>query len=640
MKSFFAFRLRRAAIVALLLSVSLAHGQSSDWILRNRRPGGFLWSIASRQVWASFGTLVAVGTQGRILSSTDGVVWNARPSGVTDWLVGVTFGGGRFIAVGDNGRILSSPDGVTWTIVPNVPTTARLNNVLYANDRFVAVGEGGTALVSTDGGTTWQVGSTGATGWLRGLAHLVTRSYLYAPYGGGTAGLGAIRGVGENAFVACGQGGKIIVSVDGVTWNEMRSGTTEDLEAVTGTYARGLYGVQGMNHAVAIGSSGVVRRYDAEIAYYYGNYMTGYNGPPPTLPAYADWTSGSLGVTSDVRLRGLGRKASSDYTAPILLASGERGVVLLEDRQENTGVEQNLVAAIYHGDKFYVVGEDEVILQQAASVFPARLGNLAARGPAGASRCTMIGGVAITGDAPKRVLVRGVGPTLGTFNVSGAMPQPTLVGYDATGHMVGTNSGWADDATVASAALSTGAFTLPAGSRDAALLLTLTPGNYTFHLNPAPGSAGGVALFEAYDADAPSATGPRLANISTRGFLGRDSETLIGGFVISGTSRNNVLVRGIGPTLRNYGVTDAAAECEIAVYRNAQLIASNDDWGANANATQLTLLFTQVGAFELASDSKDAALLLSNLTPGNYTVILTAAVSTTGSGMIEIYELP
>ena len=158
------------------LACATAQAQSGGWVLRHQRAGGFLWSIASD------GTrLVTVGTEGRVLTSTDGVVWNARTSGVTDWLVGVTFGAGRFIAVGDNGRILSSANGEIWSVVSGVPTTARLNNVFYADNRFVAVGEAGTALVSTDNGTTWRVGSTGLSGWLRGLTHLVTR-YLREPF--------------------------------------------------------------------------------------------------------------------------------------------------------------------------------------------------------------------------------------------------------------------------------------------------------------------------------------------------------------------------------------------------------------------------------------------------------------------------
>ena len=86
--------------------------------------------------------------------------------------------------------------------------------------------------------------------------------------------------------------------------------------------------------------------------------------------------------------------------------------------------------------------------------------------------------------------------------------------------------------------------------------------------------------------------------------------------------------------------TDAVADCAITVYRGSQVIATNDDWGASTNATQLGFAFTQVGAFGLDDASKDAALILSNLTPGAYTVVLTPKAGANGRGMIEIYELP
>ena len=630
------------ALLFLALAVC-ASAQTSRFVVRNQRAGGFLWSIAS-----SGTRMVTVGTGGRILVSDDGVIWSVRPSGVTDWLVGVTYGAGRFIAVGDNGRILTSATGDTWTIVANVPTTARLNNVLFADYPnvltpvpVVAVGEAGTALVSNDAGATWRAGTTGATGWLRGLSYLVTRSYLFSPNGGGTAGLSSIRGVGESAFVACGQGGKIIASVDGLTWTALNSGTTEDLEALTGTYSTAPIYVYGLNHAVAIGSNGVVRAYDAPNTYFSGQFLIGYNGPPPTLPNFAAWSAGSLGAASDVRLRGLARNAvDGNNRTPILLASGERGVVLMEGATLPSGVAQNLVASVYHRNKFYVVGEDETILQQADSVYLSTLGNLSTRGAAGGTRGIMIGGLVIGGTTPKRVLARAVGPGLGAFGIGGFMPQPTLGAYDANGRNFANNSGWADDSAIVAAAQTAGAFAFQPGSKDAALVLTLTPGNYTFFVQPVAGSPAGVVLFEAYDADAPSNTAPRLLNISTGGFVGSDTDTLISGFVISGTSRGNVLIRGIGPTLRSFGVTDAVADCAISVYRGSQVIASNDDWGANANATQLSFTFTQVGAFGLDDTSKDAALILSNLTPGAYTVVLTPKAGASGRGMIEIYELP
>lgn len=260
--------------------------QTGNWTVRNVRGTGFLWAIA-----ASGTRLVAVGTEGRIVTSDDGITWVARNSGVTDWLVGVTYGSNRFVAVGDNGRILTSPDGTTWTTVSGVPTTARLNNVIYAGQRVVAVGEQGAVVVSNSGGTTWQNGTTGVSGGLRGLTFLTTRSYLFAPFGGGTSGLSSIRSVSEAAFVASGQGGAMITSVDGLAWQPTPNGTTDDLEALVSVRGQGGYGISVPTAAIAIGASGAARSYQAPTTYFTGIFFIGYTGTPPTLPGFAAWTS-------------------------------------------------------------------------------------------------------------------------------------------------------------------------------------------------------------------------------------------------------------------------------------------------------------------------------------------------------------
>jgi hypothetical protein len=97
---------------------------------------------------------------------------------------------------------------------------------------------------------------------------------------------------------------------------------------------------------------------------------------------------------------------------------------------------------------------------------------------------------------------------------------------------------------------------------------------------------------------------------------------------------------GVGPTLRNFGVTDAVADCTIDVYRDSYRMTGNDGWDANLNAPQLSFLFSQVGVFGLDEGSKDAVLLLTSVYPGTYTVVLSAKGGATGRGLIELYELP
>ena len=109
-----------------------------------------------------------------------------------------------------------------------------------------------------------------------------------------------------------------------------------------------------------------------------------------------------------------------------------------------------------------------------------------------------------------------------------------------------------------------------------------------------------------------------------------------GRLVIDGVTPATVLIRGIGPTLATYGVTGSLADPQLTLFRNGALIAANDDWGGDAT---LTATFAQVGAFTLAADSRDAALI-ATLPPGAYTAQVAGADGTTGVALVEVYLVP
>lgn len=132
----------------------------------------------------------------------------------------------------------------------------------------------------------------------------------------------------------------------------------------------------------------------------------------------------------------------------------------------------------------------------------ARLINLSARGVAGSGDATLIGGFSITGTGPRKLLIRGIGPTLGTFGVTGTLPDPqlTIIRQSDSAVLAG-NGDWGSVSTspdVATAVDATGAFPLPDGSKDAALLITLDPGQYSAHVT-APAGQTGVAMVEVYE---------------------------------------------------------------------------------------------------------------------------------------------
>lgn len=134
-----------------------------------------------------------------------------------------------------------------------------------------------------------------------------------------------------------------------------------------------------------------------------------------------------------------------------------------------------------------------------AALPPPRFVNVSARGVTGSGGGKLIAGFTVNGQAPMRVLIRGVGPTLARFEVSGALSDPSLTLYRQSA-IVGTNDGWGtgDIAALTAAATAVGAFALPDKSADAALLLTLEPGSYTAQLSSRQGATG-VALIELYE---------------------------------------------------------------------------------------------------------------------------------------------
>ena len=108
-------------------------------------------------------------------------------------------------------------------------------------------------------------------------------------------------------------------------------------------------------------------------------------------------------------------------------------------------------------------------------------------------------GFVILGDSPLKVLVRAVGPGLAQFGVGGFMADPKLALFSGQ-TAIGSNDDWGVNGTnqLSTAFTAVGAFGLPAGSKDAALLATLQPGNYSAQVVVSTGD-GGVALVEVYE---------------------------------------------------------------------------------------------------------------------------------------------
>ncbi len=264
----------------------------------------------------------------------------------------------------------------------------------------------------------------------------------------------------------------------------------------------------------------------------------------------------------------------------------------------------------------------------------ARLANLSTRISLGAGR-PLIAGFVISGPASQRVLVRGIGPGLAAFGLSGLLPDPVLTVFDSAGRPVAGNDNFDPVDTPAGVVAGVGAFPLNF-AQEAVLAAILPPGAYTAQLGEAA-NRDGLGLLEVYRADdAPS----RLVNLSSRGFVGAGSSLAIAGLAIEGESPCQYLVRAVGPTLQDFDVGDALADPVLTIASaTGEVLFTNDDWGTGANAAETPAAAARLGAFALRAGSRDAALLVS-LAPGNYTAVTRGAGDTTGTALLEVYEVP
>jgi hypothetical protein len=268
-----------------------------------------------------------------------------------------------------------------------------------------------------------------------------------------------------------------------------------------------------------------------------------------------------------------------------------------------------------------------------------RLTNISTRGRVDGTAEIMIPGIVVKGSGALSTLFRGVGPTLGEFNVQGFIPDPRLEVVGASGTLE-TNDNWGDAPNVGdmiAATANVGAFELVADSKDAAVLRDVVAGSYTAKVTGVDGTAG-ITLVEVYE-DAEPTTPARLINISNRGAVGIGSSVMIPGFVISGDAARAVLIRGVGPTLADYGVTEYLENPRLVLYQGTKIINTNDDWQDAPNANEIEIATGAVGAFSLRDGGKDAALL-TVLPPGRYTAVAQDANDGVGTALVEVYLVP
>lgn len=256
------------------------------------------------------------------------------------------------------------------------------------------------------------------------------------------------------------------------------------------------------------------------------------------------------------------------------------------------------------------------------SASPGQLLNISTRMEVLTGSNVLIGGFIITGMDAKKVLVRGLGPSL---PVNGALADPTLELHDST-KTLATNDNWKD--TQQTEIQATGI--PPSSDLESAIVATL-PANagYTAILAGKNGGMG-IGLVEVYDLT--TNVNSQLANISTRGFVDTEDNVMIGGF-IAGNGIAKVLVRAIGPSLTAAGVQGALQDPTLELHdASGAIIQTNDNWKDTQQA--------EIQATGVPPTDDTESALVRTLAPGNYTAVVRGKNNTTGVALVEVYNLP
>jgi uncharacterized repeat protein (TIGR03803 family) len=241
----------------------------------------------------------------------------------------------------------------------------------------------------------------------------------------------------------------------------------------------------------------------------------------------------------------------------------------------------------------------------------------------------LIGGFIIIGNGPKKVIIRGIGPSL--TGVGAVLQNPTLELHLGP-VTVASNDDWKEQQSAVEATTIP-----PTNDFESAIVTTLYPGAYTAILAGKNGGTG-IGIVEVYDLS-PEADS-QLVNISTRGFVDTGSGVMIGGLIVDGGTGGGsarVIVRVMGPSLSASGLQGALQDPELELHdASGAIIASNDNWKTRPDGS------SQQGEVEATvvppANDKESALV-QTLAPGNYTAIVRGVNSTTGIAVVEVYTL-
>jgi large repetitive protein len=289
-----------------------------------------------------------------------------------------------------------------------------------------------------------------------------------------------------------------------------------------------------------------------------------------------------------------------------------------------------LVAAGYDGTNYLATAEIYGV------PVPPSLLNISTRMRVLTGEQVLIAGFIITGTDPKKVIIRGIGPSLP--GVAGALADPTLELHQGSTTLA-TNDNWKiNDQTGQSQEADIQATTIPpANDLESAIVATLNPGAYTAILAGKNGGTG-VGLVELYDLA--QGANSKLVNISTRGFVDSGDNVMIGGLIVGGGESGGVakvIVRALGPSLGAAGVQGTLSDPTLELHNgDGTAIEDSDNWKMRLDGSSDQ---AEITATTIPPNNDLEAALVATLAPGNYTAVVRGKNNTTGIGLVEVYSL-
>ncbi len=506
-------------------------------------------------------TFGGFGTATRILSSVDGVVWTDRtPTGLAAPAIinSIAFGSGRFVALTSDRRSVTSTDGITWTL-NSLPTAYTIQNIYTSAGQFIAndTGAGASPRSSSDGLTWTTVDSTSTPSFL--FSGTATANGVVVSVGtSGTiivseppASPNAPRIAAAPAAQTISTGGTAVFTTaatgEGLSYQWRLNGIP--IAGATGStlVVRGATAANAGSYVCVVTNSFGSTSSAAAVLSLSSNpdfgrisalsILTDITATDPKFTVGASISGVGSTLTKPLLVRAAGpsltplgvANALADpkldvFSGQTVIASNDNwgGDPAIATAISSVGVfaftnASSRDAAIFNpaiaagGYTVEITGVGgatgrviaEIYDGTPSASFTAATPRLIAVSvlksiPAGSP---LTAGFVIGGSTNKTVLVRAIGPRLGLapFGIPTAMADPKLDLYRGQ-TVIASNDNWGGDPQLTAVGGSVGAFAVTdAASKDAMILVTLAPGNYTAEAGPLAGTTGGTAIVEVYE---------------------------------------------------------------------------------------------------------------------------------------------